>query len=94
MLKGLRGKEEVSAHGHAQQPSSIMPELEVLVCEGFGAVYTSTAGTIAEDEVAALDHEVFDLTICQQWPDVESQLVRCSLTTRWNLLPLYPCGSP
>ena len=48
-------------HSHAQQPSGIMLQLEVLVFEGLGPVDTGAAGAVTEDEVAALDHEVFDL---------------------------------
>ena len=38
-----------------------MLQLEILVCEGLGAVDGSAAGTVAVEEVPALDHEVFDL---------------------------------
>lgn len=50
-------------HSHAQQPSGIMLQLEVLVFEGLGPVDTGAAGAVTEDEVAALDHEVFDLML-------------------------------
>ncbi len=40
-----------------------MLQLEVLVLEGLGSVDASAAGAVAEDEVAALDHEVFDLML-------------------------------
>lgn len=38
-----------------------MLQFEILVFEGLGAVDAGAAGAVAEDEVAALDHEVFDL---------------------------------
>lgn len=37
---------------------------EVLVGEGFGAVDAGAACSVAVDDVAALDHEVFDLFGC------------------------------
>lgn len=84
-------------HSHAQQPGGIMLQLEVLVLEGLGSVDTSAAGAVAEDEVAALDHEVFDLMSCvllaptqtpAMWGVTESRGYELLRTTRWNLLPL------
>ncbi len=39
-----------------------MLEGEILVREGFGAVDGCAAGAVAVEEVAALDHEAFDLS--------------------------------
>ena len=38
-----------------------MLEIEILICKGFGAVDGGAAGAIPVQEIAALDHEVFDL---------------------------------
>ncbi len=38
-----------------------MLEVEVFVGEGFGAVDGRATGAVAVEEVAALDHETFDL---------------------------------
>lgn len=50
-----------STDSHAEQPCSVMLELEILVGERFGAVDTGTPGTIAIQKIPTLDHEVFDL---------------------------------
>lgn len=61
-LTGDRGTGERGTDGHAQESSGVVLEVEVLVWEGgFGAVDAGAAGAVAADEVAALDHEVFDL---------------------------------
>lgn len=45
-----------------------MLEGEVLVREGFGAVDGCAAGAVAVEEVAALDHETFDLWYVRRGP--------------------------
>jgi len=75
-----------------------MLQLEILVLEGLGSVNRSAAGAVAEDEVAALDHEVFDLMVSYVlsastqipvvWGVAESWGFELLRTTRWNLLPL------
>lgn len=42
-----------------------MFERKGLVREGFGAVDAGAAGAVAVEEVAALDHEVFDLRVAR-----------------------------
>lgn len=43
-----------------------MLEGEIFVGEGFGAVDGGAAGAVAVEEVAALDHEAFDLSFMFQ----------------------------
>ena len=62
---GFRGrvgrKARGRTHSHAQKARGVVLELEALVREGLGAVDGGAAGAVAVEEVAALDHEVFDL---------------------------------
>lgn len=54
-------KEWGVTNSHAEQSGRVVFQREVLVREGFGAVDAGAAGAVAVEEVAALDHEVFDL---------------------------------
>ncbi len=58
---GERGEEEGKTYSHAQNTRGIMFKYEVLIGEGFGAVDGGAACAVAVEEIAALDHEVFDL---------------------------------
>lgn len=83
-----RGNE---TYGHAQKARTVVPEGKVLVGEGARAVDAGAAGAVAVQEVAALDHEVFDLH--RVYGKLAEQFrffcrVGRELTTRWNLLPL------
>ena len=92
--KGKEVKKKRGTYGHTQQSRSVMLKIEVLVCKRAGAVDRRTARAVAVKEVAALDHEVFDLryidrvrlTVSGVWGG--KSWVRERLTTRWNLLPL------
>lgn len=48
-------------YSHGQQTGLVVLQIEVLVGELVGAVDGAGAGAVAVDEVAALEHEVFDL---------------------------------
>lgn len=51
----------LAAVGHAEQARGVVAEGEVFVREGFGVVDGDGAGAVAVEEVAALDHEIFNL---------------------------------
>jgi hypothetical protein len=76
---------------HGQQTRLVVLQIEVLIRELLDAVDCSRAGAIPIDEVAALDHEAFDLSLISP---ITITLHSHHLTTRWNLHPLYPCGCP
>jgi len=46
---------------HTQEAGSIVTEIEIFICELGGTVDGGTPSTVAIDEIAALDHEPFDL---------------------------------
>lgn len=49
--------------GHGQKTGLVVLQFEVLIGEFVGAVDGAGAGAVAVDEVAALEHEVFDHTM-------------------------------
>lgn len=59
------GKMMRGTNGHAEQSGGVVFQREVLVGEGFGAVDAGAAGAVAVEEIAALDHEVFDLQLSE-----------------------------
>lgn len=50
-------------HSHTQQPRRIMLEREILIRELLRPVDCGASGSVAVDEIAALDHKVFDLNL-------------------------------
>jgi hypothetical protein len=84
-----------------------MLQREVLVRERLAAVDTRRARPITIKEIPSLAHKVFNLEV-RSSSQSQAQQVRANefgvsslvqgvwsmLTTRWNLLPLYPCGRP
>ena len=48
-------------YGHAKKSRDVVFKLEVLVGKGLGAVDAGATGAVAVEEIAALDHEFFDL---------------------------------
>ena len=50
----------LSRVGHGEEAGRVVPQLEVLVLEGPGAVDGGDARAVVVDEVAALNHEVLD----------------------------------
>jgi hypothetical protein len=82
----------VETYSHTQQARAVMLQREILICEFLGSVDGCAARTIAVDEIASLDHEIFDL---QQHVGHVSHVKNFMLifwvvgrTTRWNLQPL------
>ena len=66
--QSMRNKRSYSArtgktHSHGQETRLVMLEVEVLVCKLVYTVYSPRARAIAIDEVAALDHEAFNLAM-------------------------------
>ena len=78
-----------ATYRHAEKSRGIVLQSEVFVCEFPGAVNGGTAGSIAVDEITALDHEIFDLFCPVSWMR-EHEKRSGERATRWNLLPLYP----
>ena len=56
-------RQKWSTNSHAQQPGSVMFQLEVFVRKSFGAVNAGAASTIAIEEVSTLDHKLSDLRL-------------------------------
>ena len=65
LLKDIQvfGKRET--YSHTKQSGRVMFQLEVLVRERFCPVNGRASGAVAVEEVASLDHEIFDLdSVC------------------------------
>lgn len=83
-------------NGHAEESGGVVFQGEGLVGEGFGAVDAGAAGAVAVEEVATLDHEVFDLwgalvvsgLLGLRREGARNRGCAGGRTTRWNLLPL------
>ena len=84
---------------HRQQARLRMLDSEILIIKSLHAIDTRRARAIPINEIPALAHEILDLqpisTPLSRRPSLlPAPHLRASLTMRWNLLPLYPCGRP
>lgn len=55
-------KIEEESYSHAEQPGSIMLQVETLVGKSLGTVNGYATGTVTVEEIATLDHKVGDLS--------------------------------
>ncbi len=50
----------INTYRHAQQPSSIMPQLKILIRKVLRPIHTRTARPIPIQEISSLNHELLD----------------------------------
>ena len=60
-------------HRHAEQPSGIMRDGKAFVGERLGSIDGSAPRAVAVQEVAALNHEILDLTNHETRTDIRDQ---------------------
>jgi hypothetical protein len=76
------------SYRHGKQTRLVMLQIEVLVGEGFGAVNTGAACSIAIEEIATLTHEVGYLPIILSFHRSCFHTSNVLRTILWNFDPL------
>lgn len=82
-----------STYCHAQESSAIMSKIKIFIREFGGAIDCAGPCSVSIDEVTTLYHKILDLRVIIS-PRIMMLTALPVRTTRWNLLPLYPCGLP